>query len=356
MTVTVDNEGLASSTNRYVTDEDGQISLVDLTPGAYIITEMKAPEGYANDSEAQTIAVRPGRLETVRFYDSALATLKILKRDAVSHQPLAEAEFTVTTADGTRIGENNGIFVTDEDGTATVTNLAPNSAVIVSETTSPAGYVMNATPKSIIVRSGSVNSLVFDDEPKTTLLVHKYISGTRNTPLAGVQFKVTNSKGEVLGMNNGIYTTDAQGDFMVTGLDPGLTVTVRETKTADGYVLDGTPQDIVIKAGERQELTFWNQRRESHFRRGIPYCVCKRESGGPERRTAFQQRAVFHRQPGRNSADGRDRNDCGDGSQDGEGLLYRPCQPDADRDCQPRRRANCHVFQHAHADPYPPEI
>ena len=257
----VDNEGLTSATGLYVTDADGQIALENLTPGAYIITETQPPDGYALDSEAQTVTVRSGRTETVRFYNSALVTLQILKRDAVSHQPLAEAEFTVTTADGTRIGDNNGIYVTDQGGTATVTNLAPNSAVIVSETTSPAGYVLDTTPKNIIVRSGSINSLTFDDEPKTTLIVHKYISGTRNTPLAGCQFKVTNSRGEVLGMNNGIYTTDATGDFMVTGLDPGLTVTVREIQTVDGYILDGTPQDIVIKAGERQELTFWNERK-----------------------------------------------------------------------------------------------
>ena len=109
---------------------------------------------------------------------------------------------------------------------------------------------MDATPKSVIVRSGTVNSLVFDDEPKTTLIVHKYVSGTRNEPLAGVEFKVTDSKGEVRGMNNGVYYTDASGDFMVTGLDPGLTITVRETKTLDGYVLDGTPQ-VVYYEGEK---------------------------------------------------------------------------------------------------------
>ena len=28
----------------------------------------------------------------------------------------------------------------------------------------------------------------------------------------------------------------------------------------DGYVLDGTPQDILIKAGEVQNLTFWNKK------------------------------------------------------------------------------------------------
>ena len=74
-----------------------------------------------------------------------------------------------------------------------------------------------------------MNSLVFDDEPKTTLIIHKYVSGTRNEPLAGAEFKVTNSRGEVIGTSNGIYYTDRNGDIMITGLDPGLTVTVRET-------------------------------------------------------------------------------------------------------------------------------
>ena len=28
----------------------------------------------------------------------------------------------------------------------------------------------------------------------------------------------------------------------------------------EGYVLDGTPQDILIKAGTVQQLTFWNKK------------------------------------------------------------------------------------------------
>ena len=300
----LDNEGLTAANHLYTTDEDGQIRLSSLTPGAYIVTEMTAPEGYALDAEAQTVVVQSGRSQTLTFYDSALAVLQILKRDAVSHQPLAEAEFTVTTADGTRLGENNGIYTTGEDGTATVTGLQPNSAVIVSETTSPAGYVLNATPRSIIVRSGSVNSLVFNDEPTTTLLVHKYVTGTRNEPLSGVEFKVTNSRGEAQGMNNGIYTTDTNGDFMVTGLDPGLTITVRETKTVDGYVLDGTPQSIQILAGDMQELTFRNQRKGSLLVRklaedtGLPLA-------GAEFHIAYADGRPVETNNGRTSTNGR---------------------------------------------------
>ena len=47
---------------------------------------------------------------------------------------------------------------------------------------------------------------------------------------------------------------------MLEGIEPGTTVKVREIKTVEGFVLDGTPQDILIKGGEVQQLTFWNKR------------------------------------------------------------------------------------------------
>lgn len=41
---------------------------------------------------------------------------------------------------------------------------------------------------------------------------------------------------------------------------PELPITARETQTAEGFVLDGSPQSILIKEGEVQTLTFWNAR------------------------------------------------------------------------------------------------
>ena len=258
--LTPDNEGLTSSNGLYVTDENGQITLSKLTPATYLISESKAPEGYALDEQTQTVVVDPGDTQTVRFYDEPLATLLLLKRDAVSKLPLANAEFTVKTASGTAIGENNGLFITDEDGTATVTGIEPNTAVVVSEETAPPGYVANATPKTIVVKSGVANQLTFDDEPTTTLIIHKYIEGTNSQPLSGVGFRVTDSTGAAVGPNGGTYYTDRAGEIMLTGLAPGITVTAREFKTVDGYVLDGTPQSVLIKDYQKMELTFWNAR------------------------------------------------------------------------------------------------
>ena len=78
------------------------------------------------------------------------------------------------------IGPNNGLYTTGTDGTVTVTGLAPNSTVVVSEKKAPNGYILDETPKNIVVRSGVANTLIFDDEPGTTLIIRKFIEGTEN--------------------------------------------------------------------------------------------------------------------------------------------------------------------------------
>ena len=168
--------------------------------------------------------------------------------------------FVVKDSEGRPIGANNGRYETGSDGTFTVTGLTPGATIIVSEERAPLGYVKDSTPKTIVVKSGVPNSLTFDNTPAQTLVIHKYIDGTNNEPLAGVGFKVTDGSGAAVGADDGVYYTDQAGEIVLTGLEPGTTVIAREVKTVDGYVLDGTPQDILIKAGEVQNLTFWNKK------------------------------------------------------------------------------------------------
>ncbi|MDE6589709.1 MAG: hypothetical protein K2K53_05060, partial [Oscillospiraceae bacterium] len=91
--------------------------------------------------------------------------------------------------------------------------------------------------------------------------IHKYIEGTANEPLAGVAFKVVDGSGAAVGTSDGVYYTNTEGDIKVTGIEPGTTVTVREVKTVEGFVLDGTPKTVKVTAGQpAPELTFWNKR------------------------------------------------------------------------------------------------
>ena len=258
--LTPDNEGMTSSNGLYTTDVNGQIVLSKLLPGTYVVSEEKAPDNYRKDPTPQTVVVNAGDTQTIRFYNDPLCTLTILKRDAVTKKPLRGAEFMVRDSSGHVIGPNNGLYTTGTDGTVTVTGLAPNSTVVVSEKKAPNGYILDETPKNIVVRSGVANTLIFDNEPGTTLIIRKFIEGTENEPLSGVAFKVVDGNGGAVGPDDGIYYTDKAGEIVLEGIEPGTTVKVREIKTVEGFVLDGTPQDILIKGGEVQQLTFWNKR------------------------------------------------------------------------------------------------
>ncbi len=71
---------------------------------------------------------------TVRFDNAPDGILLIRKVCSVNPSvTLANAEFKITYADGTLIGDSNGIFRTDEHGEIRVPGLKPGKSVIVTE-------------------------------------------------------------------------------------------------------------------------------------------------------------------------------------------------------------------------------
>ena len=111
----------------------------------------------------------------------------------------------------------------------------------------------------MVVNPNDTQTLHFTNTPSTTLVIEKYIEGT-TTPLKGVTFLVTDSSGAVVGNSNGEFITDENGRVVIHDLIPGTTVTAREVKTVEGFVLDSSPKSILIKAGEVQTLCFYNVR------------------------------------------------------------------------------------------------
>ena len=109
----------------------------------------------------------------------------------------------------------------------------------------------------MVVNPNDTQTLHFTNTPSTTLVIEKYIEGT-TTPLKGVTFLVADSSGSVVGNSNGEFITDENGRIVINDLTPGTTITAREVKTVEGYVLDTTPKSIQIKAGEVQTLRFYN--------------------------------------------------------------------------------------------------
>ena len=269
--------GQLSSNGLYWSNAEGQIIISGIT-GTVICTEVTSAPGYAIDpnTRTQTIVINPGDdTQHLYFYNDPLCSLTISKVDSVTGKPIPNTTFTVKYANGELIGH----YTTGKDGTVTVSGLLPGSTVVVTEYKVPSTHVLNTTPQTITLKSGSNtvtsgavgstggtgtggdNNLDFENDPKMTLTVKKYIKGTNYEPLAGVCFKITEGSGTPVGPGDGLYYTSSTGEIVVEGLEPGTTVTVREVSTVEGYVLDGEPKTIKIKAGEKApELIFWNEK------------------------------------------------------------------------------------------------
>lgn len=250
----------------FTTDGQGEITITNLAPGAYVLTEIKAPTGYVMDRASTNVVIgKNGDTQTVIVKNSKAGTLVIDKRDSLTGKPLQGVTFKVTTSTGAFVpAENgqissNGLYFTDKDGKITIHGVV--GTLVVTETATIPGYTIDEASRTqtVVVNPNDTQTLHFTNTPSTTLVIEKYIEGT-TTPLKGVTFLVTDSSGAVVGRSNGEFITDENGRVVIHDLEPGTTVAAREVKTVDGFVLDSSPKSILIKAGEVQTLRFYNVR------------------------------------------------------------------------------------------------
>lgn len=246
----------------FTTDSNGEIHITNLAPGAYVISELKAPSGYVIDQPTTNVVIgENGDTQTVVIKNSKAGSLIIDKRDSLTGKPLEGVTFKVTTSTGEYVPDengyisSNGIYKTDKDGKIQIDGVV--GTLVVTEVETIPGYTIDPAhqTQTVQVNPNDTQTLYFTNTPSTTLVIEKYIEGT-TTPLEGVTFLVTDSSGAVVGPSNGEYITDENGRIVIDGLEPGITVTAREVKTLEGYVLDGAPKSIAIKAGEVQTLRF----------------------------------------------------------------------------------------------------
>ena len=251
------DEGRTSTNGIYRTDENGRFTVSGLNPGAYVVTETKAPDGYVLDSKAQSVTVNASDAQTLMFRDAPTQTLNVEIFVTDSTTPIPGTAFLVLDQNGKPVGSANGEYTADENGRISISGLTPGVSIMVKEIRAANGFILDRTPKSILIQSGDAQFLRFYNSPTQTLTIVKYAAGTTD-PIPGVTFHVVDGDGKNVGSSNGSFVTDRNGKITISGLIPGSSITAKETETVSGYVLDTTPQTIMIRDGEAQSLTFYN--------------------------------------------------------------------------------------------------
>ena len=254
-----DGSVLGTANGKYVTDSAGTIRIDGLTSGMTVIAkEVRAKDGYILDDAPQSIRIKRNSVMTLEFRNQPKGGVLVKKVDAVTNAPISDVEFLVTDSDGNFIGNANGKFVTDSAGSFTITDVAPDTTLIIKETRAKDGYILDDTPQTVKVKSGEVVTVEFRNQPKSGILVKK-VDAVTNAPISDVEFLVTDSDGNFIGNANGKFVTDSAGAFTITDVAPDTTLIIKETRAKDGYILDDTSQTVKVKSGEIVTMEFRNQ-------------------------------------------------------------------------------------------------
>lgn len=232
------------------TGEDGTAFVEGLDAADYIVTEITAPGGYIIDKTPHPVSLEEGKTYTLTLENEKKPGLLIKKVDAQTHKALPGATFKITRGDGSVVRES---VTTDIDGIAHLPELETGT-YIITETSAPSGYVIDETPKTVELRAGQTYEVVFSNSRNYGLQIRKIIKGT-NKPLSGCVFRVAKANGEIIGK----YTTNSAGLATVSGLEDGVYV-VTELSCPEGYRLDSTPQNVIVKAGELATVEFQNEK------------------------------------------------------------------------------------------------
>ncbi|MEG2073788.1 MAG: SpaA isopeptide-forming pilin-related protein, partial [Angelakisella sp.] len=175
----------------YTTDKDGLISIEGLAAGAYIISEIRSPDGYILDMTPQTVTLEAGKTLRVEFRNTAKPGLQLLKLDKLTSKPIKGVLFNVVQLlSGAK--KDLGTFTTGENGTFYIPDLTPGD-YIITEIKAAEGYIADSAPKNIHIEGGKLNTVEFYNIPYSDLRLVKIDSETR-APLEGAIFKLFDEK------------------------------------------------------------------------------------------------------------------------------------------------------------------
>lgn len=219
------------------TDKDGIISLTNLLPGTYTVTE--APSEKYEKQDPQTVKVEYGKTATVKFHNTInRGALDIIKtsEDGI----VADIEFTVT-------GNNfNKTVKTDKNGKINIPNLLPGKYTVTEKT--PDRYV-DQQSQTVTVEYGKTETVSFKNVLKRSEIViqKKDMESKKIIPLAGFGFQIKKSDGTLVKADGkDTFYTDKTGTIKLPIQLTYGKYQLIEVKAGTGYVLDGKPIDFNV--------------------------------------------------------------------------------------------------------------
>ena len=234
----------------FSTGPDGTVVIPLTLEGHYTVTEEIPPRYHLLPEErTQHADVEYDKTATLTFWNAPYGSLRVEKRsdsgDALSGVTIQIKH--IETGE-TRTGQTkNGVIVFDE--------LAPGGWE-VRELAGIEGWIADTdTVQTVAVVTGEESTATIINQELPGLRITKYERGSMEL-MPNVSFEIFRDAESL-----GIFQTDEFGQILLTNCQPG-TYRVEERNTGgDSHVLDTTPQEVELEAGDGiKDLVFFNDR------------------------------------------------------------------------------------------------
>lgn len=238
-----------------VTGKDGKVTFTsDLPLGQYYVKELEAPAGYVkSDKVIDVDATYKGDnvkvIELEAAFENTPIKVEFSKTDITGEKELPGAKLSVIDSEG-KIVES----WISEAGKSHVIERLPVGKYTLREESAPYGYKVAVDVAFEITETSGIQKVIMKDEQAVGRIIINKSDSVTGSPIEGVVFEIRDKDGKVLDT----LTTDKNG-YAESKLLPICTYnkdgsykedihyTVIETKAANGYILDETSYDVVLK-------------------------------------------------------------------------------------------------------------
>ena len=242
----VDPDGATVGT--FATGSDGTVTIPLTLAGNYTVYERVAPlDHLLSDMPAQNIKVEYGKVAELTCWNEPYGTLRIEKlSDTGAHLPGAMVQIKHIESGVTYTAETN--FA----GYAIFDNIKPG-AYEIKEITAPSGWLRDDATYTASVATGETTTFSLVNKELPGLRIIKY-DRKNMAAMSGVTFEVWRDA-----VSLGKYKTDEFGEILITDAAPGTYRAVEVDTGSDGHILNTTPQEVELSAGDGiKELLFFN--------------------------------------------------------------------------------------------------
>ena len=217
------------------TGPDGVIKEA-LEPGWWSYQEISCPDSYILNDEVGYVELMAGEDKEIVVKNRHKPSLRIVKTDSATKQPMEGVHFTLTYKDGTPLGE----YVTGANGEIYLEDIDPGYVQI--KELPYEGYIALNPEQEVLVEWGKVAEAYFENEPENPILIKKI--DTEGRPIEGCVIQVLTIDGGFVAE----LKTGRNGYAVCTGVEPGWYL-VKEVYV-EGHILDDTPKQVELKIGE----------------------------------------------------------------------------------------------------------